>query len=269
MSKIKPIIYTNQNQKLFGILHQADNLEEKAPVVIFNHGFIGNKSGPHRMFVKLAERLAKKGLSSFRFDFRGSGDSEGKFKRKTLSGEIFDTMKVIELLQKREDVDEDNIFLLGFGLGGAVAACAATRSGEVSNLVLWSPIAELDKLFFDNLLKGIEQESLDKRNYVSYQGFRIGKDFLDELKLIKPIHEIRAYQGQMFIVHGRKDEIVPVSHAFSYYQNLRNENKELLIIEEADHRYLDYDLEQELISATLDWIVTQVETKKDVDRKKK
>lgn len=262
MSKLKPLIYKNQNQKLFGILHQPDKLEEKAPVVIFNHGFIGNKSGPHRMFFKLAEKLTKKGFNSFRFDFRGSGDSEGKFKDKTLSGEIFDTIKVIELLQQRDDIDENNIFLLGFGLGGSVAACAATRSGEASNLILWSPIAELDKLFFDSLLKAADQDSLEKKNYTSYKGFRIGKDFLDELKLIKPIHELRAYQGQMLVVHGRKDEIVPVSHAFSYYQNLRNENKELLIIEEADHRYLEFDLEQEVITETINWILDKSEEEK-------
>ncbi len=254
----KPLIYKNQNQKLFGILHQPKNLEGKAPVVVFNHGFIGNKSGPHRMFFKLAERLAKKGIISFRFDFRGSGDSEGKFKKKTVSGEIFDTIKIIELLKQRQEVDEDNICLLGFGLGGAIATCAATRSGDVDNLILWSAIAELDKLFFDKLLKNPNQESLEKRNYTSYKGFRIGSDFLNELKLIKPIHEIRAYQGQMLIVHGREDEIVPVSHAFSYYQNLRNQNKEILIIEEADHRYLNFALEQKVINETTNWILDKI-----------
>lgn len=48
-------------------------------IVIFCHGYRGTSAGPNRFFVTAARQLAKRGISSLRFDQYGCGNSEGDF----------------------------------------------------------------------------------------------------------------------------------------------------------------------------------------------
>jgi len=77
----KSLIFENKNEKLVGILHIPDelNVGEKVPGIILYHGFTGNKTEDHRLFVHLARALCDSGLVVFRFDFRDSEDREGDF----------------------------------------------------------------------------------------------------------------------------------------------------------------------------------------------
>lgn len=70
-----PVVFGKEGHRLVGILHSVDDGERKPGVVLF-HGFTGNKIEPHRLFVKIARKLASIGINVLRFDFYGSGDSE-------------------------------------------------------------------------------------------------------------------------------------------------------------------------------------------------
>src|ERR1700737_4360766 len=59
------------------IPHASSN--EKLPAVILFHGFTGNKLEPHRLFLKISRALEQLGFACFRFDFLGSGESDGNF----------------------------------------------------------------------------------------------------------------------------------------------------------------------------------------------
>src|SRR5260221_3407228 len=73
------------NQKIFCMLHLPQRTDqEKFPALLFCSGFGGNKSGKYRLFVRMAEQLAKAGVAVLRFDYRGSGDSEGAFEATTV-----------------------------------------------------------------------------------------------------------------------------------------------------------------------------------------
>ncbi|KAI3756043.1 hypothetical protein L1987_55856 [Smallanthus sonchifolius] len=67
------VIQNNYNEKLVGILHETGSKE----VVIVCHGY---RSCKDRIpMVNLAAAFATGGISAFRFDFSGNGDSEGSF----------------------------------------------------------------------------------------------------------------------------------------------------------------------------------------------
>lgn len=75
------LIQFGEDDRLVGTLLEAPALEEGPPnalprvaVLTFNAGLIA-RTGPHRLWVKLARRLGREGLSSFRFDLNGQGDS--------------------------------------------------------------------------------------------------------------------------------------------------------------------------------------------------
>jgi pimeloyl-ACP methyl ester carboxylesterase len=75
------LVQFSENGRLVGTLLEASTVDvgrSKAPprvaVLTFNAGLIP-RTGPHRLWVKLARRLGREGLSSFRFDLNGQGDS--------------------------------------------------------------------------------------------------------------------------------------------------------------------------------------------------
>ena len=70
------IHFTNEDLRLYGMLHRPEGAGPH-PAVMILHGFTGQRIEPHRLFVKLARQLVAAGIAALRFDFRGSGESEG------------------------------------------------------------------------------------------------------------------------------------------------------------------------------------------------
>ncbi|PKP55158.1 hypothetical protein CVT91_16415, partial [Candidatus Atribacteria bacterium HGW-Atribacteria-1] len=65
------------DQKLRGMVHFPSGRGPFPAVALF-HGFGGQRMEPHFIFVKLSRLLAKNKIITARFDFRGSGESEGE-----------------------------------------------------------------------------------------------------------------------------------------------------------------------------------------------
>lgn len=64
-------------QQLVGILHHADEASELGVLIVT--GGPQYRIGSHRQFLLLARAFAAAAVPTFRFDHRGSGDSEGPF----------------------------------------------------------------------------------------------------------------------------------------------------------------------------------------------
>lgn len=117
----------------------------RVPGVVFFHGFTGDRMEAHWIFVKCARALANAGIASLRFDFYGSGESEGEFREVTLEGELADGEEAIKFFRRQKDIDPKRVGLVGLSLGGTVAACLAPRvKGRA--LVLWAALAHPDHL---------------------------------------------------------------------------------------------------------------------------
>src|SRR5689334_8479689 len=117
----KTVTLLSQDLKLFGILHlPLLKNSEKAPAVLFCHGFGGNKSGRYRLYVRLAEKLSQAGIAVLRFDFRGCGDSEGAFGDITIETQVQDALAAAEFLLTHPSVDPNRFGIFGSSLGGAI-----------------------------------------------------------------------------------------------------------------------------------------------------
>lgn len=125
----KFVSFMNEGEKLAGVLHIPNSIP--ASTVVFCHGFTGNRIESHRLFVHAARELCRKGFVVLRFDFRGSGESEGSFESKTVSGEMSDLKKALDWLQQREEVRRDKIGALGLSLGGAVVLLVAAEDERI------------------------------------------------------------------------------------------------------------------------------------------
>lgn len=103
------------------------------------HGFMASKcQPPHRLFVQLAEALARLGIVSLRIDLPGRGDSEGDTIDMTVEGDLAAAQQAIDVLAMQPDVDGARIGLVGISWGGALAATLAGRDPRVAATVLLS-----------------------------------------------------------------------------------------------------------------------------------
>ena len=123
----------------------AAALKRPAPGVVLFHGFTGNRMESHWMFVKCSRALAQAGVASLRFDFYGSGESDGEFREMSLRGEIADGRAAVAFLRGQTGIDPERVGLLGLSLGGAVAAALAP-SVQAKAVVLWSAVAHTARL---------------------------------------------------------------------------------------------------------------------------
>lgn len=117
-------------QRVYGMLHRPTG-EAPAhgwPSVILLHGFTGSRTSDHRLFPLLSRYLAARGVASLRFDFRGSGESHGDFSEMTVTREVEDTLAAFDYVRRQPGLDPQRVMLLGFSMGGLVAAQSATQA---------------------------------------------------------------------------------------------------------------------------------------------
>ncbi|HOP94169.1 MAG TPA: alpha/beta fold hydrolase [Dictyoglomaceae bacterium] len=245
----EPVVLENFGEKIFGVIHIPE--KTPAPFVLFCHGFTGTKIESHRIFVKAAEALAKEGIGALRIDFRGSGDSEGSFKDMTVEGEVSDAMVALDFLTKNDLVDKERIGILGLSMGGAVASMVSGRNPLVKSCVLWSAVCHFD-IFFSNPEEA--QKIKDYGDFIDLGGNPLGKRFLAEIPNIKPLEELKKRSLPVLIIHGSGDPVVPIQHAYDYYNGIKDSHKtNLEIIKDSDHTFNSIEWENQAIEKSINW----------------
>ena len=110
------------------------------PVVILISG-----SGPqnrdeelvgHKPFLIISDYLTKNGIAVFRYDDRGVGQSKGDFKTATSADFATDVESAITYLKTRKEINKKKIGLVGHSEGGLIAPMVASKSKDVSFIVL-------------------------------------------------------------------------------------------------------------------------------------
>jgi dipeptidyl aminopeptidase/acylaminoacyl peptidase len=211
---------------------------------------MGNRMESHWMFVKCSRALARAGFASLRFDFYGSGESEGEFRQMSLRGEIADGRAAVAFLRAQAGIDPERVGLLGLSLGGTVAAALAF-SVKAKVLVLWSAVAHMTRLC--ELLKKSARKVPNKPGVLEFEAREIPPRLVEDVLKVEPIRHLARYKGPTLIVHPEKDEVVPVSHARDFFQAAGAETKELALIAGSDHVYTSIPWEDEVLVRTVQW----------------
>ncbi len=250
----RPIVFYNKGQQLNGILHSPAACDAPCPAVVFFHGFTGTKVEPHRIFVKTARELADAGFYALRFDFRGSGDSEGAFSEMTIGGEVSDAIKSIDVLSAMRGVDPERIGILGLSMGGCVAACVSGQDARVKSTVMWAPLSDDPPDRREEILARSKHTPTPEEIAQSNPNI-VGKAFYEELPNISPSALIQQFTGALLVIHGSADDVVPVSHGKRYYERMRERDAPtaLEIIDKGDHTFNTVASEQAVITKSVAW----------------
>lgn len=250
----RQIVFENRGQKLYGMLHLPEK-GDRAPAVGLYHGFTGTKIEPHRIFVKVARELMQHGIVALRFDFRGSGESEGEFVDMTVEGEISDALKSLDFLQAQPEVDADRLGVLGLSMGGLVAACVAGRDARVRSLALWAALGMVEEaIASDEESRRATEQQLAERGFMDHEGNLLGAGFHEGFPKIRPLEEVARYRGPALIIHGTADDMVNVQNATAF-QRAIPVRTELHLVQGANHTFDGYGWEREVIQTTRDWFL--------------
>lgn len=245
--KERAISFRNQKQRLFGMFHLPDRTLPCSAVVLL-HGFTGQRIESHRLFVKQARDLAINGIAALRFDFRGSGESEGDFEQMTVEGEISDAGAALQWLAKNKMVDTQRFGLLGFSLGGAVGASLLGRTEVIQSTVLWAAAPEGERIYH-RIADGATPP-------IDLGGNVVGADFVNGLMQINPFRALPEYRGALCCIHGSEDTVVPPDNSKRYYNSAQMaQPKELIYIQGADHGFSSRQFERQLIAQTTRWFL--------------
>ncbi|MFC0214661.1 alpha/beta hydrolase family protein [Paenibacillus chartarius] len=259
------------NRDLAATLHYPKSDPESGktatrwPLLIVCHGFIGSKTGVNRLFVKAARRLCEQGYMVLRFDYGGCGESTGDYGAGGLDTLIDETRAVLDYAASIDCVDVSRITVIGHSLGGAVAVLTAAKDSRVKSLILWSAVAHPHY----DIVRIVGKESYLKAKPgrpVDHQGYLLSAEFFDSLARHHPLEQLRKFSGDVLIVHGKADEVIPVDYAPMYRQMfwLRSEGQcDVELVDEADHTFSSSAACGALLDVTSKWLIRADQRKRD------
>lgn len=236
---VESFTFLIDGKNIRGYFHKPPKHADK--LVIFLHGFTGNKTEHSYHFRDFSRVLEKHSIASVRFDFRNNSESDGEFKDFKLLEAFIDAKEIINKFGKAYK----EVILLGYSMGGAIAS--NIKNPLVNKLVLWSPAF--------NLGENLEKRFLNlfnETNEVVTSGFVYSKEMVDSF--VNYCFTSNWNTGlSTLITYGMKDEVVSYDYIKRY--NKENNSSHLLVYENSGHGYDDVSEFQKLMDDTLAFIL--------------
>jgi len=229
----------------------------KHPGVVILHGFSGSRMEASFLFVGLSRALETAGIASLRFDFWGSGESDGEFVDMTVSSERGDALAALDFFKSQPEVDASRLGLLGLSMGGFVAACTLGARSDVKAASLWSAAGA----GWRERLEPKARQEIAQRGVCDRGGLQIDGRFLDDLARHHPFAEIAKYRGPVLVVHGTDDQAVPLDDAKAYVKALGARPMgrcEHFFVEGGGHVFSVWDHRLAVYDRTVKWFAQEL-----------
>lgn len=120
--------------------------------VLVCYPFAEERKRSYRLFVDFSRMLVDRGIHVVRFDFRGTGESDGEFGDFTVSDYIEDTKCVLNYAVSRLRLDF--LCVVGLRLGASIGVLACRDDSRVDALCLWQPVIDMGEYFVELMGKG-------------------------------------------------------------------------------------------------------------------
>lgn len=135
-----PFFFPSGDRRLYGVLHQPAGRQKQQGVVVcppFGEEYLWSQ----RALVNFARVMAASGYSVLRFEYMGTGDSEGDFEEVSVQSMISDILAASKML--KDSVERvTSIALVGLRFGATLAVMAADKDESIRTVTLWDPIMD-------------------------------------------------------------------------------------------------------------------------------
>jgi pimeloyl-ACP methyl ester carboxylesterase len=204
--------------------------EGRGPTILFLPGYASDMDGTKA--VALDDFAAERGLPMLRFDYSGTGSSEGAFEDGTLERWTDEAALALDRLT------EGPVVLVGSSMGGWIALHLALRRPErVAALVGIAAAPDFTEWGFPDHLKlrlaageTLRREFPDGGVQVTTSGFWTSGQAMRLLDSEIPI------DCPVRLIHGDSDEDVPLEIAFRLKDRLHSGDVQVTIIKGGGHR---------------------------------
>ena len=208
-------------------------IHKKSLCVVFLHGFMSDLEGEKP---KALLNFAKKNKVSFlALEYSGHGKSSGKFIEGNISKWSEETSKLI-----RKKTKGSNLMFVGSSMGAWISLkqfeifknriigfLGIGAAPEFLEHIMWKKFS--NKMKKETIKKGIYNLKHGDYEYpITYQLIRDGR----KNKVLKKKIDLKI---NITMVHGEKDEVVPVSYSKKVLKLFKNSRKKLVIIKNGDH----------------------------------
>tara|TARA_Y100000389_G_scaffold183447_1_gene200945 strand:- start:49 stop:804 length:756 start_codon:yes stop_codon:yes gene_type:complete len=232
MNKFKYLKISNTKK-----IRYLTNYFKKNLYIVFLHGFMSDLEGkkPKTLF-----KYAKKNKLGFlALEYSGHGKSTGKFINGNISKWSSETKFIINKIIKK-----NNFILIGSSMGSWLSLnqfkffkkqikgfIGIGSAPEFLDNLMWKKFTK--KMKKETILKGIY--NLKHGNYEYPITYQLIKDGRKNRILNKKINS----KINVTMIHGSKDEVVPVSYSRKVLKIFPNAKKKLTIIKNGDHSLSD------------------------------
>lgn len=196
----------NNGSDIYGELYLPTNMQEKVPLVILTHGLGGTCAGGERYAVQFAEM----GIATYCYDLRyGSVNSRSNSDTTQLTPFTAksDLQTAIDTSKTWDFVDKNNVFLMGYSLGGLTTGItAADNMDYIKAEIMFYPAFNIQ----DEVKRFVEMGD-DMPDTFELTGVTLGRIIVDEAKDYDLYAQAQKFDKDVLLIHGDADPVVPIS----------------------------------------------------------
>ena len=228
MNKFKYLKISNTKKIRYLTNYFKNNL-----YIVFLHGFMSDIEGEKP---KSLYKFAKKNKLGFlALEYSGHGKSSGKFTNGNISKWSKETLITIKKIVKKND-----FILVGSSMGAWISLNQFKNFKKqiVGFLGIGSAPEFLENLMWKKFTKKMKKETIKKGIYNLKHG---NYEYPITYKLIKDGKKNRILNKKInsrisvTMLHGSKDEVVPISYSRKVLKMFTKSKKKLIIIKNGDH----------------------------------
>ena len=209
------------------------NIHKDAPFIVFLHGFMSDLEGKKpNAFLKFAK---KNKLSFLALEYSGHGKSSGEFINGNITKWSNETSVLIKKFVKKND-----FIIIGSSMGAWISLKQFQKFKKQIKgfLGIGSAPEFLENLMWKKFTKKMKSETIQKGIIQLKHG---NYEYPISLQLIKDGRKNKVLNKRIYtkisvtMVHGQKDEVVPVSYSRKVLKIFKKAKKKLVIIKNGDH----------------------------------
>ena len=228
MNKFKYLKISNTKK-----IRYFTNYYKKNLYIVFLHGFMSDLEGEKpKAFLKYCK---KKKLGFLGLEYSGHGKSSGKF----TNGNISKWTKEVQTIIKKI-VKKNNFILVGSSMGSwlSLNQFKYFQKQIKGFLGIGSAPEFLERLMWKKFTKKMKKETIEKKIYNLKHGdyeYPISYQLIKDGRKNKVLNKKINLKILVTMIHGRKDEVVPVVYSRRILTLFSKAKKKLIIINNGDH----------------------------------
>ena len=226
-------------------IRYLSNYSAKNLYIVFLHGFMSDIEGEKpKIFLKFAK---KNKLGFLAVEYSGHGKSSGEFTKGNISKWTYETKRVIKKVVKK-----NSFILIGSSMGSWISLNQFKYFQKQIRgfLGIGSAPEFLEKIMWKKFTKKMKAETIKKGIYNLKHGgyeYPITYQLIKDGRKNKILHKKISLKIPVTMIHGSKDDTVPVVYSKKVLKIFVNAKKKLLIIKNGDHSLFNKKLQKKII----------------------